>query len=256
MTINEILIDAEVLLQSAEDDYSKKQYAAYEDYLNETNKLIEKINSLGLPNNGISFLQQVPPEQKAYMGIGSDAEIAKHREIINTLKKIIKRHNNVPSASPNDTTKAEEILRLLFLKFHLVARQLRNRHSSRPTLDVEDEYDVQDLLHSLLKIHFSDIRPEETTPSYAGGAKRLDFLLKDEQIVIEVKKTRKDLNDKKIGEELIIDISTYNSHPDCKKLFCFVYDPDGRINNPSGIETDLQKLSSDKLEVRIFVYPK
>src|ERR1022692_1693 len=30
--------------------------------------------------------------------------------------------------------------------FHAVARQLRHRRSNRPTLDVNDEYDVQDLI--------------------------------------------------------------------------------------------------------------
>jgi len=54
-------------------------------------------------------------------------------------------------------------------RFNLVARQLRNRHESRPTLEIEDEYDVQDLMHALLRIFFEDIRPEEWTPSYAGG---------------------------------------------------------------------------------------
>ena len=28
---------------------------------------------------------------------------------------------------------------------------------------------------------FDDIRPEEYTPSYAGGSSRIDFLLKDEK---------------------------------------------------------------------------
>jgi hypothetical protein len=62
--------------------------------------------------------------------------------------------------------------------FHQVARQLRSRHGSRPTLEVEDEYDVQDLLHAILRIFFEDVRPEEWAPSYAGKATRMDFLLK------------------------------------------------------------------------------
>jgi len=37
--------------------------------------------------------------------------------------------------------------------------------------------------------------------------------------------------------ELIIDIAKYRKHPDCKMLYCFVYDPDGNIRNPKGIET-------------------
>ena len=78
----------------------------------------------------------------------------------------------------------------LFSHFHIVVRQLRTRHDDRKTFEVNDEYDVQDLLHALLKIHFDDIRVEEWTPSYAGSCARMDFLLKKEQIVIEVKHTR------------------------------------------------------------------
>lgn len=73
-------------------------------------------------------------------------------------------------------------------KFPLVARQLRQRHGGRETIEIKDEYDVQDLFHSLLKLHFDDIRAEEYTPSYAGSASRVDFLLKKEKLVIELKK--------------------------------------------------------------------
>jgi hypothetical protein len=61
-------------------------------------------------------------------------------------------------------------------RFHAVVRQLRERRENRPTLDVTDEYDAQDLFHALLTIHFDDIRSEEWSPSYAGGASRMDFL--------------------------------------------------------------------------------
>jgi hypothetical protein len=134
---------------------------------------------------------------------------------------------------------ATAIIENLCSRFHLVVRQLKSRHDNRGTLVVEDEYDVQDLLHALLTLHFDDIRPEEWTPSYAGGCSRMDFLLKQEQIVVEVKKTRKTLGAKEVGEQLIIDIKKYEAHPDCKRLFCFVYDPEGWIANPRGIENDL-----------------
>jgi hypothetical protein len=140
-------------------------------------------------------------------------------------------------------------------RFHSVSRQLRNRHNNRPTLEIEDEYDVQDLIHSLLRIYFDDIRPEEWTPSYAGGSARMDFLLKNEKMVIETKKTRKGLNPKELGDQLIIDIQRYKEHPDCKTLFCFIYDPEGRIANPKGIEKDLSR-KDDNLEVIVLVDPK
>lgn len=140
-------------------------------------------------------------------------------------------------------------------KFHRIVRQIKSRHDNRNTLVVEDEYDVQDLLHALLTLHFDDIRAEEWVPSYAGGCSRMDFLLKQEQIVVEVKKTGKNLAAKEIGEQLIVDISKYKIHPDCQRLFCFVYDPEGRIANPSGIENDLNKADGD-LPVRVLITPK
>ncbi len=110
--------------------------------------------------------------------------------------------------------------------------------AGRETLTIKDEYDVQDLLHALLKLHFSDVRPEEWTPSYAGNSNRMDFLLKEAHIAIEVKMTRDNLKDKEIGEQLIIDIDKYQQHPDVNTLYCFVYDPNAILHNPVGLATN------------------
>ena len=147
------------------------------------------------------------------------------------------------------------IIETLCMYFHSVARQLRTRHAGRSTLDVTDEYDVQDLLHALMRIHFRDIRPEEWTPSYAGSSSRVDFLLKPEKLVIEVKMTRKSMSDKDLVNQLIVDRVRYESHPDCESLICFVYDPEGRISNPTAITSDLERTASE-LPVRVFIFPK
>ena len=173
-----------------------------------------------------------------------------------------KRQNSRIAGETFQTKSAlhEHIRQMLMLerlcsRFHLVARQLRSRHSNRDTLHVEDEYDVQDLLHALLTLEHDDIRPEEWTPSYAGGSSRMDFLLKLEQIVIEAKKTRSGLGARELGEQLIVDIQKYKQHPDCRTLVCFVYDPEGRIANPRGIENDLSG-DKDGLTVRVIIAPK
>ncbi len=145
-------------------------------------------------------------------------------------------------------------IELICNRFDVVARQLLNRHDKRPTLKIEDEYDAQDLFHSLLKIYFDDIRDEEWTPSYAGSCSRVDFLLKPEKIVIELKKTNKNLQDKKIGEQLLIDIQKYKEHPSCSLLFCFVYDSEKSISNPKGLENDLSK-NDDQLDVKVMIRP-
>jgi hypothetical protein len=139
--------------------------------------------------------------------------------------------------------------------FHTVAIQLCNRHKNRETLKIEDEYDVQDLLHGLLRVEFSDVRAEEHTPSYAGSSSRIDFLLKTENTVIEVKKTRDGLKDKEVGDQLIIDAQHYKAHPNCKRLICFVYDPENKIKNPRGLEADLNILTTDDLIVETFIRP-
>jgi len=144
----------------------------------------------------------------------------------------------------------------IFNRFQKVEQQLARRHDGRETLRIKDEYDVQDLLHAILKLHFDDVRAEEHTPSYAGSSKRMDFLLNDSEIVIEVKKTRETLKDKEVGEQLTIDINHYKSHPKCKQLYCFVYDKDCLISNPRGIEKDLETQSTPEMAVKVFIRPE
>jgi len=160
-------------------------------------------------------------------------------------------------ATPPEKRKNDLIQRVERIcgRFHLAACQLRLRHDNRTSLEIGDEYDVQDLLHVFLKLDFDDIRPEECTPSYAGSASRVDFLLKQEKIVIEVKKTRKGLGAREVGEQLIVDIQRYQAHPDCQTLICFVYDPDDHIVNPHGLEADLSG-SKWEIEVRVIITPK
>jgi hypothetical protein len=44
-------------------------------------------------------------------------------------------------------------------RLHLVVHELWQRREDRPTLNVADEYDVQDLVHAQLRLYFDDIRP-------------------------------------------------------------------------------------------------
>lgn len=157
--------------------------------------------------------------------------------------------------APEDEPDLLSLIEKLCLRFHAAARQLQHRHAGRSTLTIEDEYDVQDLLHAILRLHFDDIRAEEWSPSYAGGGSRIDFLLKAERIVIEVKKTRPSMKAKDLGEQLIIDRARYQRHPDCDTLVCFVYDPDGRIGNPVGIERDLEE-QAGRIRVRVIIAPR
>jgi len=185
-----------------------------------------------------------------------DAYIRGHQHAQQILLSLIKELKTFPSSEPDKETVSTNLpIRLILEKFHAIQRQLRSRHDNRPTLEIADEYDVQNLLHALMRLVTDDIRTEEWTPSYAGCCSRMDFLLKDEQTVIETKMTRKGLGPKEVGEQLIIDIARYKNHPDCKILICFVYDPTGLIANPASLENDLSK-DSEGLSVTVLVRPK
>jgi hypothetical protein len=158
--------------------------------------------------------------------------------------------NEEPATAPSAADRVVEICR----RFHRSAVVLRKRRNLKPPLTMDDEYDVQYLLHALLSNAFSDVRPEEWTPSYGGNSSRMDFLLHDEEVVVEAKRTRRGLGAKEVTDELIIDSARYAKHPRCKFLVCFVYDPDNVIQNPAALETDLAQLGD--MEVRVIVNPQ
>ena len=244
--------DLRVLSDKCNRDVDRKYPFNYEYYLKELNRIIAEVKQIHPETvEDIGLIEDAKRKSMAFGSMTGEQD-AKLREISAVTDKLLSRLGQ----GIEETVQPILILEKLFNRFHQVARQLRSRHNERPTLDVSDEYDVQDLLHSLLKLYFDDIRPEEWTPSYAGSSSRMDFLLKDEQLVVEVKKTRDALRDKLVGEQLIVDITKYKEHPDCKTLVCFIYDAEGLIANPTGLENDLNKLSTDRLSVRAYVFPK
>ena len=171
-----------------------------------------------------------------------------------TQMGIMKAFSKLKPSSPNDVD-ADLLLSHIFNNFSRFIHQLRRkRHNGRDCF-ISDEYDVQDLLHALLKLHFDDVRAEDWTPQNSGSNNRIDFLINDNQTAIEVKYAKDSHKDKQIGDELIIDIAKYSKHPNCNSLYCFVYDPDYCIGNPKGLENDLNNKSTDEFKVKVFVRP-
>lgn len=160
---------------------------------------------------------------------------------------------NIPEEIP-EIEPDTKVLRICE-RFPKVAQQLQDRHNNRSTISVSDEHDVQDLLHALLRVEFDDVRAEEYSPSHGGSASRIDFLLKEEQLGIEVKYANSSNAEKELKNQLSEDKEHYKAHPDCEKLICFVYDPEFALENPSGFEKDLSS-PSGTLETTVVVSPK
>ena len=157
---------------------------------------------------------------------------------------------------PTKPGEVQELLSVLVRGLRRAMYPLTNRRKGSTQLSFSSEYDVQDLLHAMLRPWIADIRPEEHTPSYAGSSTRMDFLLPAHRLVVEMKFVRDGSHARSIGNELIIDIEHYRRHPECDNLWCVIYDPQGLIQNPEGLKSDLEgaRLNKDgSVQVKIFV---
>lgn len=150
----------------------------------------------------------------------------------------------------------EELLRIVIRGLPRAMQPLMHRRKGAQPLVFTSEYDIQDLLHALLRPWISDIRPEEFCPSYAGTNTRMDFLLPAHNLVIETKRVRDKHHASKVGDELIIDIEHYRKHKNANHLWCVVYDPDLCISNPKGMVSDLEgerKTPEGSVIVRVII---
>ncbi len=139
-------------------------------------------------------------------------------------------------------------------RLHGFVRQLERSGLVQAPL-IHDERSLQHLLGALLRLYVDDVRPEEYSPSYAGGGSRIDFLLKDEQVAVEAKIAHPGNPDKDVGAQLLVDQERYRAHPHCRTLLCLVYDADEVIRNPHGLKNDLERLSDSALRIVVVISP-
>lgn len=221
------------------------------------------VDSLAVLGNVLEEFMDIGPKE----GSNGFAEWKTSRErVVNVLEengfryyrggRVLPSGQTTESASPSatrsshrDSTKPNQINELLLILLKGLRRAMRplaHRRKGAVALSFSTEYDVQDLLHALLRPWVADIRPEEFTPSYAGSSTRMDFLLPEHRLVLELKFVRDGNHARKIGDELIIDIAHYGRHPDCDTLWCVVFDPHHLLPNAEGLKNDLEGTRSTR----------
>jgi hypothetical protein len=120
-------------------------------------------------------------------------------------------------------------------------------------VDVTNEQQFQDVVEALLLALFDDVRREDPAPTRAGSSSRVDFRLPEIGVVIELKMARQQLTDRKVGEELLVDAGRYPKHPDCRAILAVIFDPERRLRNPRGLESDLSNPTRDGVTMRCVV---
>ena len=142
-------------------------------------------------------------------------------------------------------------------QFRDVARQLLQRHSSRKTLRVDDEYDAQDVVHALLRLFFDNVVEELVTPFYAGGSTRIDVVLPRYRLGVELKITRPGLRDHPVAGQLIEERDRYEAEPNIVHLLCLAFDVEGVLADPRGLEQDLSCTTSlEGLAVTVKIFSR
>jgi REase_DpnII-MboI len=145
----------------------------------------------------------------------------------------------VISASTAQSLDMMQYATLIADRFTSILSPMKNRRKSRVPLTMGDEYDVQYLFEALLALHIDDIRSEEPGPSVGGGYSRADTYLPEYRCFIEFKMTRKGIDNNILRKQLTDDFVLYGQDQRCDLLFVFIHDPEIRIENPRGFETQM-----------------
>lgn len=132
----------------------------------------------------------------------------------------------------------------IFNRFSEIAIPLQERRGDREPLTIDDEVDVQYLLHSLLKLHFDDVRREPHTERHSSVSPRIDFLVQNETIGIEVKRASSTRQEKSLRTELSEDKEQYRPDTNIDTLLIFVYDPEKSIENKAEFEDSFEQNTS------------
>jgi hypothetical protein len=133
------------------------------------------------------------------------------------------------------------LLEPLLRRLPRMIRQLRSRHGNRPSFQVRDAHDLEDLLRALLPLHFEEVRSEGRTPSYAADT-RTDLLLPAEAVAVIVKAG---VREAEIPAQWAEDVVYYRRRGGYRTLVGVVYDGEGLLTGPRELEAAWSQQQED-----------
>ena len=119
-----------------------------------------------------------------------------------------------------------ELVRQVINNFPEAIKKIKSRRKGKDVFEFSDEYDVQDILYVMLKPLFPKMREEDPIPKVGSNSTKIDLILREEKILIEVKMIKmSDSDEGKFIKQLKEDIQSYHVCQWLENLVCFVYDP-------------------------------
>lgn len=125
---------------------------------------------------------------------------------------------------PEPTAEVALVLRLCE-RLPQAARILCNRQrKDKASFEITDEYDIQDLLHALLRGYLKHSVQEDPLPKVAGTKSgRADISIEDLGVLIEVKYVHGPQDQRRIFEDFSQDLLLYTEWPHLRTLVLVVY---------------------------------
>lgn len=150
----------------------------------------------------------------------------------------------------------ELILNILQNFGNTVKKITRERRKGHDNFEINDEYDVQDILYIMLKPIFPQLIIEEPTPKVGPRYNLIDLVIRDEGIIVEAKMIKEsDTDEKKFIEQLKIDIQSYYLYDKLKHLLVFVYDPQNKTKDINAFYNlnGVQEIHGIKFTINVIV---
>lgn len=134
------------------------------------------------------------------------------------------------------------------------ARILENRQRKNKTsFVIQDEYDVQDLLHALIRGYLKYSVQEDPLGKVAGTKSgRADISIEQLGVLIEAKFVHGPTDQKRIFEEISQDLILYSKWEHLKTLIVLIYNSDD-LRDPESLEklSGVKEINGKRFEVQI-----
>jgi len=149
-----------------------------------------------------------------------------------------------------------DVVKQVINNFPEAIKQIKARRKGKEVFKFEDEYDVQDILYIMLKPIFPNMKAEDPIPKVGSTSTKIDLILRQERILIEVKMIKDSDNDEnKFIKQLKEDIQSYHVCQWMEHLVCFIYDPQDKTKDRTNFYdlNGIQTIKGKTFDVEVIV---
>jgi len=252
-------IKSSEIMSYAQLDEARKHYSRWFDY---NSLLLNRLFSNSDIAEEYNGMPSPPRHVRGNFSIDRNDFLREVDLDINSLKSIIDRLKLIPECDDVKSSKSEECEPDIHLIEHLCKRIqysaniLSNR--TRPgklSYKIEDEYDVQDLVHAVLRAYLKYSVQEDTMNKVAGTRSgRVDISIEELGLLIEIKFSRRPDDNKVFFDAFSKDLVLYSSWAPLKHLFYIIYNHN-LLKDPEGLEklSGKKEISGKKFEVKVIL---